>query len=332
MILIITTEAGDFSHLKIIDWLDYYGASYKIITGEGILTGEIEILIKDGCIICDDINLTDSVSCVYYRRWFLSSEIQLTDDSILNSTLSENLYFENQEIKKYIFNNLMNALWIPNPFKINVNKLTVLEEAQSIGLNVPQYIVTNKKQELDFFFNAYNKDIICKAIGNYSGVTTKDNFRVNPIYTKRVSEVLIKSLPNHFSTSFFQRRVDKILELRIFYFNNKTYSTGILSQDNELTKYDSRENSELIESRLVPVTIDASLESKIVLLMNRLGLNIGSIDIILGSDKKYYFLEVNPVGQIAGYSQRSGFNIEKEIVDYLIETDLYYGKRNTNEN
>ena len=38
----------DFSHLKIIDWLDYYGASYKIITGEGILTGEIEILIKDG--------------------------------------------------------------------------------------------------------------------------------------------------------------------------------------------------------------------------------------------------------------------------------------------
>ncbi len=29
MILILTTEAGDFSHPKFIDWLHYYKADYK---------------------------------------------------------------------------------------------------------------------------------------------------------------------------------------------------------------------------------------------------------------------------------------------------------------
>lgn len=41
MILILTSEAGDYSHIKIIDWLKYYGANFKIISGENILKGRL---------------------------------------------------------------------------------------------------------------------------------------------------------------------------------------------------------------------------------------------------------------------------------------------------
>jgi hypothetical protein len=40
MILVLTTESGDFSHIKFIDWLTYYKANYIVITGERILRGE----------------------------------------------------------------------------------------------------------------------------------------------------------------------------------------------------------------------------------------------------------------------------------------------------
>lgn len=39
MILILTTEAGDYSHKNIVDWLKYYGADYLILTGESIYRG-----------------------------------------------------------------------------------------------------------------------------------------------------------------------------------------------------------------------------------------------------------------------------------------------------
>jgi hypothetical protein len=31
MILILTTEAGDFSHPGFVDWLEYYRADYKLL-------------------------------------------------------------------------------------------------------------------------------------------------------------------------------------------------------------------------------------------------------------------------------------------------------------
>jgi len=36
MILILTSEAGDYSHLRFIDWLEFYNADYEILSGESI--------------------------------------------------------------------------------------------------------------------------------------------------------------------------------------------------------------------------------------------------------------------------------------------------------
>ncbi len=68
MILILTTEAGDFSHIKIIDWLSHLGANYKIISGENILRETSNFTIQNGNVFYDGINLSKSISTVYYRR------------------------------------------------------------------------------------------------------------------------------------------------------------------------------------------------------------------------------------------------------------------------
>ena len=320
MILILTTEEGDFSHLKIIDWLTHLGADYKIISGESILKGASNFTIIDGDIIYDGVNLTQEVSCVFYRRWFTSSKLKVSTDSVMNSSLSKNLTFEIQEIKRYLFNNLKSAIWFPNPYSININKLSVLEQAKNI-INVPDYIITNNKIDLVDFYDRNNGEIITKAIGNFSPVYTSDGYAVNPIYTKEISTDTLNALPDKFPISFIQKKIRKILEYRVFYFNRKIYPTAILSQENKLTQLDSRENDSGNESKLAPAIIDNETECKLIQLMDDLNLNIGSIDMLHSIDDKLYFLEINPVGQIGGYSRRSGFNLEKIIAENLYEID-----------
>jgi glutathione synthase/RimK-type ligase-like ATP-grasp enzyme len=58
-------------------------------------------------------------------------------------------------------------------------------------------------------------------------------------------------------------------------------------------------------------------EKKIRRFMRRVRMNCGSLDLILGRDSQYYFLEVNPVGQFGQISRPAGYNIEKRIAEKL---------------
>ncbi|MCS4237953.1 hypothetical protein M2306_000720 [Myroides gitamensis] len=327
MILILTTEEGDFSHKKIIDWLEYYKADYLILTGEGILTGKTKLLIENGNLYANDINLTKSVSCVFYRRWFSNVQYKLSEDKGLNKGLNKNISLELAEIKNYLYNNLNHVEWIPKADSIYVNKINVLNKAYSVELDIPKYIVTNSKNDL-VEFHKKNSPLITKAIGNFYKTLSEENLLYNPIYTKELSADFIAQLPENFIPSFFQQKIEKRFEYRILYFDKICYTVAILSQENSLTELDSRKNSDLIESRLVPINISDGLSNKIIRLMETLELNIGCLDFIHSIDGKDYFLEVNPVGQIGGYSERALLDFEEKIVKYLIAKDEKIYQRN----
>src|SRR5690606_8033286 len=219
MILILTTQAGDYSHIKIIDWLSYLKANFLIITGEGLMNGMKKLTITKGEIFYNDINLSKEVTCVFYRRWITGSEIRIIDDEELNTNLNRNLVAEMLEIRTFLWNNLKNAIWIPEVGPVSVNKLSNLDLAKSIGFNVPDYMVTNSKDDLNRFFLKNEGKIITKAIGNFQNAQTMDGFLVNSIYTKQVDTTLIKLLPEKFALSFFQKLIEKKHEYRILYFN-----------------------------------------------------------------------------------------------------------------
>jgi hypothetical protein len=321
MILILTTEAGDFSHPKIIDWLNFYKAKYLIITGESLISGNENFTITNNEIFYNNINLTKDIKVLFYRRWINEIHKDITNDRKLNYDLNRNLYSEMYEIRNFLFKNLINAKWFPNANNISINKLTILEEAKLSELNVPNYIVTNSLDTLKKFFFENNEEIVTKAIGNFQRCVINDEFLVNPIYTKIINIEIIQKLSNRFMLSFFQKLIPKKFEYRVLFFNNICYSSAILSQENELTKFDSRINNDKVESKLVPIEINSELNEKIVKLMNKIGLNTGSLDFIQSIDDEVYFLEVNPVGQISGYSERCILDFEKEIVEQLIIID-----------
>lgn len=322
MILILTTEAGDQSHIEVIDWLECFKANYIILTGESLLFGSNTIVYKDGCIFCNGVNLTKEVSVVFFRRWITPTRIQLSEDKILNDSILDNLLGELFAFRKILENNLKNAFWIPTGEVIGVNKMSVLKLAKKVGLKTPKTLITNSKEELLNFIAETPQGVITKAIGNYSPIYTSQNEVLNPVYTKEVDKDFIESTcPKTFVISLFQEKLSKLLELRVFYLLGHFYTTAIMPQQNLATSLDSREQTAENRCDLEPYKLPIDIEEKIDILLSRLKLNTGCIDLVLTPENEYVFLEVNPVGQFSGYSRRTGFNIPQHIASVLISID-----------
>ncbi len=321
MILVLTTEAGDYSHPAFINWLQYYNADYFILTGESIFTGRNKLTLIDNQLFINDINLTKEVNVVFNRRWLTTIELpKISEDKILNNDIKINLSREINELLSFLSCNLSKALWIPDLKSTMVNKLAVLETAKNIDIDVPNYIVTNQKDKLIDFIEKHNT-IITKAISNFKKLSTSNNVLVNPIYTKIVTKELIEKLPDTFFMSIFQQYVPKEKEYRVLFFNNQFYTAELLTQENDFSTIDSRKVDEKdLSIRIIKSDLPNEVKIKLSLLMQKLNLNIGCIDLIKYQNR-YYFLEVNPVGQIEGYSTKANLNFEKQIVEFMIEYD-----------
>jgi glutathione synthase/RimK-type ligase-like ATP-grasp enzyme len=51
--------------------------------------------------------------------------------------------------------------------------------------------------------------------------------------------------------------------------------------------------------------------------MDKLNLLTGSLDILKDKNGKYYFLEVNPIGQFGMVSKPCNYYIEEQIAEFL---------------
>jgi glutathione synthase/RimK-type ligase-like ATP-grasp enzyme len=108
-------------------------------------------------------------------------------------------------------------------------------------------------------------------------------------------------------------------ELRIFFLGEKYFPMAIFSQGNRNTEVDYRHYDEKKENRAVPYVLPNDLENKLKRLMMKIGLNSGSIDIIVDDNYDYIFLEVNPVGQFEWLSANCNYFIEREIAKYIVD-------------
>ncbi len=322
MILVLTTEAGDFSHPKFVDWLEYYEADYEVLTGESIYDGRATIKIKNDQLFINDRNYTKDVNVVLNRRWLTASELpKISEEKILDNGLKNTLASELYELRNFLAYNLKGALWIPNLQNSTVNKITVLQKAKELGLKVPEYLITNCKREVVKFYNNHQL-MITKAIGNFPRNYLGNNFLINPIYTKVISRELLDKLPETFFMSIFQEYVPKLKEYRVLYFDGVCSSVELLTQENDFSIIDSRAKRDASnEVRIQKASLPSPYEKQIDILMKSIGLNIGCIDIIESENNNLYFLEVNPVGQISGYSLRGNLDFEKKVVERMINID-----------
>lgn len=180
----------------------------------------------------------------------------------------------------------------------------------ALGITIPTTFITTSKEKLKHLFSS---KLITKGI--YEGFRTDFEMGNFITYTEIVNA---KDIPKAFFPSLFQQEIKKEADIRTFYLCGEFYSMAIKSQSNNQTTTDFRKYLKGIGNRCFPFQLPDNLQGKLHKLMNNIGLETGSLDLIFTQDGQFIFLEVNPVGQFGMTSLPCNYFLEKQIALKLV--------------
>jgi ATP-GRASP peptide maturase of grasp-with-spasm system len=308
--VLILSSSHDSSTTSVIEWLENLGLKWIRINSEDkiyldFLGSEIKFTTNENVSF-----LMSEIKSFWYRRGFLNiGNFKISDISQFQSFQ----YIELKKITEFIFFKLQKIKNVNTIENIDVNKLVVSSIARDLGINTPQDYLFTKKKDLACFLVNGNSEYITKSISG-DGIQNFDTFSIFN-YTKKIFIKDVKS--DVFFPSLIQNYIQKKYELRVFYLNGKFYSMAIFSQKDDKTKIDFRNYNKKRPNRSVPFKLPNVIEVKLDLLMRKLNLNSGSIDIVVTNSNEYVFLEVNPIGQFGMTSYPCNYNLEFLIANAL---------------
>jgi hypothetical protein len=205
-----------------------------------------------------------------------------------------------------------------NPLLHPLNKLEQLEIARDAGLKIPMSMISNSKKQLESSILKEMPVFITKSIQENVLYQGSASFH----YDLKVQELGMNEMSDFFFPSLFQEGIRKSIEIRIFYLDGSFYPIAML-----LNTSDER----VVDYRLVADSIRYSryklpeiIEAKVDTFMKRVGLTCGSIDLMLSTTGEYYFLEVNPTGQIGWVSDYGNYCLEEKIARYLLTKETFF--------
>lgn len=319
MLWIISSE-DDGSTNQVIDWLTYYGKKFvrtnetdKIISVDMELGRRFLLVFQrtNGDVYEVDV---EKIKSYWYRR----GEIKIGDIVKSTDPFEKYLIDEMSVIKEYIYYRMKQVRGINYIHDNEINKLEQLHKAISLGLDVPKTYVVSSMERLNNLIKC-ELSLITKSLF-VSGYRLNENQSIS-WGTQKVLMKDIIGIPPQFYPSYLQVEIPKLWEIRSFFLHGSIYSSCIFSQSDEQTKVDFRNYNFEKPNRVVPYKLPINIEEKLILLFEKLEINSGSIDLIYGIDHKYYFLEINPIGQFNQVSFPCNYHLEKIICKYLIDLE-----------
>ena len=192
-----------------------------------------------------------------------------------------------------IFSNFCNS---------SLNKISVLQTALKVGLEIPHSLITNVSDKVNF-----DKSYISKAA--YENFMTIKGGEKYCVFNEVLEEEMVKT---EFLPSFIQSKIDKKFEIRTLIFADKEYSVCIEVRGESV---DSR--SPKVRKRFFPIELPKTYSLKLNKLMLELNLTIGVFDTLVDQKGNYYFLEVNPNGSFSDIIKHCQYPIIYDISKIL---------------
>lgn len=257
--------------------------------------------------------LSISPRAIWYRRLRTPEKPSAMDSGIYDFCLREN--------RAAFIGGLMTqqVRWMNHPVSVwqGEFKSYQLHVAQSVGLKIPPTIVSNDPVEVAR---------ACKNLGDMiikparSGHFWKDGEEYS-VFTSALTEEDLDSLDDaRWAPSIYQQRVHKDVDVRATFVGGRIFAAAIHSQTDPAAAVDWRrtEDPDLPHSVIeLPELICIQLR----LLMARLDLVFGCIDLVRKPDGTYVFLEVNPSGQWLWLDDQLNLGISEAVADWLTHHD-----------
>lgn len=201
----------------------------------------------------------------------------------------------------------MNAFWVNRPERDIVagHKPYQLELARQIGLSIPVTLITNDPEEAREFWRQHDNQVIYKQF-RAEIETWRETRRLREEETALAENVRLAPV-------IFQRFVDAVADVRVTVIGGEIFAA---SADMREVDYpaDFRYNENLKWERH---TLPAQIQESLRVLMRRLGLEYGAIDLRLTAEGEYVFLEINPAGQYLWVEKEAGHAITDALATHL---------------
>lgn len=208
--------------------------------------------------------------------------------------------------------------WINHFSSIHIAsvKPTQLSIASSVGLEVPDTIITNDPDVVREFYERHDARIIFKPVAH--NIVRSDAHSAKLIYTNRVArdhlehEDLIRATPG-----IYQVEIEREFELRVTYVDGAFWAARVVSGIPD--GVDWRRGLSAGTS-FSPYMLDSGVANLLTALMTSLDLRYGAMDLIVRPDGSYVFLEVNPQGAYLWLEEMLGWGVTEAMADALLTT------------
>jgi hypothetical protein len=259
--------------------------------------------------------LANSISGIWYRR----PGLPVIDPHLADSDYRGYSQSECSEFLRSLYAVLPNN-WLNDPFCLHKAecKPYQLMLAQAAGLSVPKTVIGNSPSAAIALMDDLHDQVVAKPIRNAVFTKGEDEY---VIFTHRLTRHDRDRLEDlKLTPCILQEFISKQLDIRVTVVGNEIFPVEIHSQSKEETSVDWR-RGEHIDLHHARHGISEELRQKCLAITKLAGLRFAAIDLALGNDGVYYFLEMNPNGQWAWIEERVGYDISGSIVRQLLLGD-----------
>jgi len=254
-----------------------------------------------------------NVLCVWARTFFVKLLLEEEDNDTTDFKIWKNEW--NRTLLGFYLS-IKNIPWL-NPIQKAYqaeNKFLQLQLAESLKLNIPETIVSNNKQKLISF---------AKENGSVALKIMEQNFykdsegKLMGLYVNKIEAQTLEEFKEYDENPVtLQAYIEKKFEVRYTVVGNKHLVCKIDSQKSLSTKTDWR-RYDIPKTPHLEIVAPKDIQEKVTTLMDLLELNYGALDFIVDQNDKWYFLEVNSMGQYLWIEDLTGIPITSAIVNWL---------------
>jgi glutathione synthase/RimK-type ligase-like ATP-grasp enzyme len=191
---------------------------------------------------------------------------------------------------------LSNALWVnaPTAAFMTENKIVQLHAARQCGLSYPETLVSNDPQEIRRFIGRHGR-LIYKSFARYTW-TESSSGKKFALWAHMIdADMPIEDASLAVCPGIYQAYVDKKYDVRVTVIGERMFAVRIRPAAGGVAP-DWRPHALTNEIRLDAITLPATYESKLKLLMRRLNIAFGCVDLVVDHEGEIHFLEVNQSG------------------------------------
>jgi hypothetical protein len=317
-LIVILTEAEDIHAYAVAEALRIKGAKVALwhttdFPGRSTETFRFEADKLRISIAGPDFQLSDARPVAVWRRRLA----HVVPESILHPADREFAEIECSVFRRSalcVFSR--DAFWVNPPDAANQASRKILQHrlALEVGLAVPDTVYTNDPQEIRSFIRDHGGTAIYKP---FRGSAWRNDESSWVPFTSEITEAtLVPSDLLQIVPGIYQDLVPKAFELRVTVMGHQVFTAKILSQETESGRLDWRKAYH--ELRMEPWELPDRIGSLCIDLMARLGIVFGCFDFIVRPDGKFFFLEVNEMGQFLFVEHLTGLPLLDSFSDFLL--------------